>query len=542
MLLFAWHARAGTVYVSLTGTHQFPFNSPATAATNIQAALDMAKAGDQVQVAAGTYRGVGGDAYGANVACVDKAVLLNSSAGPTQTIIDGQGRLRCLYVGHGGVAMGFTLRNGAPSFTGDYLNRSGGGALVADDGTISNCTAQACRAEYGGGFAVAADGFLNDCVAQNCTSEWEGGGLIAVEGAEVDGIVAENNVALWGGGVTVADSDVDRARVQNNLATYGAGADVDMGGELRNSVLVGNTATRFGGGALTESRSAILRNCTCTGNNASDAQQWYDYGNASLLNSIVVANGADLQKTYVASADAVVEYSCIQPLHSGDGNISDDPAFAPDYSLSQLSPCVNVGDNLLAFGARDANANPRIIAGTVDMGALERTSTALIPTENLAKLRTDFKINWAKPDADQLKFSLDFTTPNTTGKFTTVDKCLVRVGDITVDTSTLGPPKINGKETSATYKSAKGIKPVVTLTSKITKKGTYGKVTAVLTKGSIRDGLSPYGVSNTTTATTGVPIKLPGKASVADWQTPALDLAVVYKSKQGKTATGKSVK
>ena len=58
LLLCAAHAQARTLYVSLTGSHDTnapAFSTWATAATNINAAIDAAGDGDTVRVAHGTY-------------------------------------------------------------------------------------------------------------------------------------------------------------------------------------------------------------------------------------------------------------------------------------------------------------------------------------------------------------------------------------------------------------------------------------------------------------------------------------------------------
>ncbi len=58
----------------------------------------------------------------------------------------------------------------------------------------------------------------------------------------------------------------------------------------------------------------------------------------------------------------------------GSGVITNDPMFvstnAMDYRLQYGSPCINSGTNV-PNTATDLDGNPRIIGGTVDMGAYE---------------------------------------------------------------------------------------------------------------------------------------------------------------------------
>jgi hypothetical protein len=61
---------------------------------------------------------------------------------------------------------------------------------------------------------------------------------------------------------------------------------------------------------------------------------------------------------------------------SGSGNISSDPLFvnaaAGNYRLQASSPCINTGTNeSWMTGATDLDGTPRIVGGTVDMGAYE---------------------------------------------------------------------------------------------------------------------------------------------------------------------------
>ena len=101
-----------------------PFSSWATAATNIQDAIDAATAGDFVVVTNGLYA-TGGRAMAGNLTnrvALTKPLAVASVNGPCATIIQGawdpattNGPLavRCAWLTNGATLSGFTLRNGA---------------------------------------------------------------------------------------------------------------------------------------------------------------------------------------------------------------------------------------------------------------------------------------------------------------------------------------------------------------------------------------------------------------------------------------------
>src|SRR5882757_6067795 len=91
-------ALAGVHYVDVNGTNATPpYTNWATAATNIQSAVDAAVAGDEIVVTNGIYatgaRSV--DGHVNNRVVVDKPLNVLSVNGPQFTTIDGGGSSRC---------------------------------------------------------------------------------------------------------------------------------------------------------------------------------------------------------------------------------------------------------------------------------------------------------------------------------------------------------------------------------------------------------------------------------------------------------------
>jgi hypothetical protein len=77
-----------------------------------------------------------------------------------------------------------------------------------------------------------------------------------------------------------------------------------------------------------------------------------------------------------------LDYSCTTPQpESGIGNITNAPLFVDqlngNFQLQANSPCINAGTNGYAPAASDLAGNPRLVAGTADMGPYECQAPAL---------------------------------------------------------------------------------------------------------------------------------------------------------------------
>ncbi len=107
-------------------------------------------------------------------------------------------------------------------------------------------------------------------------------------------------------------------------------------------------------------------------------------------------------------ADSTLNYCCTTPLPTtGVGNITNAPLFVDsgngNLRLQSNSPCINAGNNAYVVGSTDLDGRPRIVGGTVDMGAYEfqpGISGAFIGWLQQYGLPTDGSADYADSDHD----------------------------------------------------------------------------------------------------------------------------------------------
>jgi hypothetical protein len=99
--------------------------------------------------------------------------------------------------------------------------------------------------------------------------------------------------------------------------------------------------------------------------------------------------------------------SCTSPDPGGMGNITNAPLlanlYAGDFHLQSNSPCINSGNNAYVTTTNDLDGYPRIVGGTVDIGAYEyQTPTSVISYAWLQQygFPTDGSADFSDPDGD----------------------------------------------------------------------------------------------------------------------------------------------
>jgi hypothetical protein len=368
-----------------------PFISWATAATNIQDAVDAAFPGGTILVTNGVYGNSGRVVYGTltNRVVINRltTVTVESVNGPAVTVIqgyqdpvttNGDDAVRCVFLGNGSQLVGFTLNGGATRNDGDGGTEQAGGGLWCDStsvvasncvltgnsaawagggasgGTLNNCTFIGNSASYGGG---VYQNTLNNCTFSNNSAAYYGGA--AYNSALTNCVLSGNFASGVGGGICYGTAN--NCILAGNFTGDSGGAA--YGAVLNNCVLMANSANNAGGGT----EQGTLNNCTLTGNSAAN-----DGGGAdsSVLNNCKLTG--NLAGGFNAPASTIKRSK--QPGPVPLFVISN---FGGGAENSTLNNCTLIGNAAGGGGGADSSAlNNCIITGNnADFGGGAENST-----------------------------------------------------------------------------------------------------------------------------------------------------------------------
>ena len=391
----------------------FPYATPATAATDIQTAIDAVADGQTVHVGPGTYTLTDEIRLAHAVTVVategrDATRLVRSVSQNAKGVVQ-----RCASLSHPAARLaGFAISGGLVYWEDDvstYYAASGAGVLVTGrGGTVADC-------------AITNNGFGKAMYVLGC-----GVGMYSDSAILTNCLVADNRVVgvrCRGAGINIQGGLVTHCVVSNNYYSSGyttEGCAIRAAGKCRvthsrichnsatgkqagvallhkdalidNCLVDGNSASGVGGGISLDGGNGTIANCTIIGNTASTGAGVYATGNTrwALLNTVVAGNvgSGDAAKIQIdGNANGLAQAVASNCLSTAAfpftgtapvGCLVDDPAFDADgITPSPNSPLVDNGWNGAYAGLAadlDFVGNTRLVAikgGGVDIGCVE---------------------------------------------------------------------------------------------------------------------------------------------------------------------------
>jgi hypothetical protein len=252
-----------------------------------------------------------------------------------------------------------------------------GGAISAYNGTLTlyNTTLSGNSADDGGGgiYNVSSTMTINDSSLIGNSAN-EGGGIYNRGSITMNNSTLSGNTATTsGGGIENTDTlTINNCTLSDNSAQDGGGInDTEGSMTINNSTFTGNEATGNGGGIRSWwSTLDEANNCTLVGNSATyGGGIANEYGTLSLINTIVVANTAEMESPniygpFFGTNNLTNEAPLLAPLGNYGGVTQTMPPLPG-------SPAIDAGTNTVSLPYTDQRGYPRVINGIVDIGACE---------------------------------------------------------------------------------------------------------------------------------------------------------------------------
>ncbi len=269
-----------------------------------------------------------------------------------------------VYLSEGGMVSNCLVVNNTNTYN-SLVHGSGGGIRIVGGGTAICCTVTGNLARaYGGGIYINTGAVYNCDVIGNTALVFGGGIFMGPDSYVADCLLQSNlNEAARSGALFFYQGGLaENCRILDNRGNCGGGVNFYKSGTLRDSLICGNIATNYGGGAVIV--GGVLENCTIVSNTRDSASAtgggglYLDYRLdwILLVNNIIYGNISTIGSNYyhqtgtVTTGGYVYSNCCVAPLPVQQVDcLAEDPLFADpaagNYRLQRDSPCVNSGLN-----------------------------------------------------------------------------------------------------------------------------------------------------------------------------------------------------
>ncbi len=318
-----------THYVAENGKHISPFKNWEEAATNVNEAVEISKAGDTVLVNNGVYF------HKKAIYIPDHSITLKSVNGPLVTIIDGN----YIYPGIASsssntIIEGFTVRRCIGNF--------GSGIRIGHplDSTSHNIDGSVVRN------CIVSD---NASIAAPFPGSY-GGGICMTMNGKIENSIISSNYSNRGGGVYTF-SDLSNCVMYANEGVNGGGAIWASKANIYNSLFYENYGML---GIIECASGGLVANCTITKNTCGQGALFFYYQGGEVRNSIVYDNeGPDMNEDTIELSSYM--NNCVEDFNLNNygeislNNITNNPMFLDlqnnNFRLKQGSPSIDSGTN-----------------------------------------------------------------------------------------------------------------------------------------------------------------------------------------------------
>jgi hypothetical protein len=405
--LFSTHA-ATVRYVKTSGASDG--SSWGNASSDLQAVINSSSSGDEIWVAAGTYKPTRrADATGTittndrnNAFVLKSGVKIYGGFAGTETLSSQRNWTTNVTILSGDLG---TVGNTSDNAYHVVVSSGSVGTAELNGFTVTGGRSDAwntitvnsnsIQSAFGGGIICfnSSPTFTNIKILSNYALS-NGGGLYNTSSSPVlTGVVVDSNSAgQKGGGIynTSSSPTITNGIISNNFTveSYGNGGGIcneSSSPSIINTLIYKNASGQDGGGIYCNGGSTVITNATIVYNTMVQgyANGGGVSGNATIKNSIIWGNKAN-GVTNNVSGSQTFSYTLLEAgTLSGTSIISNSSPLFTDFSsdnyhLTRFSPAVNKGSNALNTSLTDLDGNVRIFnsgsGGVIDLGAYEYQS------------------------------------------------------------------------------------------------------------------------------------------------------------------------